>query len=125
MPHDPELVAETQGWLVKAREDLAVAEHDLKARPPFLAPAVFHAQQATERGFKVFLTWHSTPFRKTHNLEELGEQCVRIDPSLRPPIDRAVPLTKYAWQFRYPGEPRNPTVEEAERAFAINGPIQG
>jgi len=37
------------------------------------------------------------------------------DPDL---IDRVVPLTEYAWKFRYPGEPGAPTPEEAEEALA-------
>ena len=33
--------------------------------------------------------------------------------------DRAAPLTEYAWKFRYPGEHRGPTRDEAERTLAI------
>ncbi|HKZ20349.1 MAG TPA: HEPN domain-containing protein [Acidimicrobiia bacterium] len=119
MPHDPELVAETRAWFVKATQDLGAAAHEFIAEPPFLADIVFHAQQAVEKSFKGFLTWHSTPFRKTHNLEELGEQCLRHDPSLKQTVDRAVPLTKYAWKFRYPDDPDEPTRDEAERALAL------
>jgi len=119
MSSDPELVAETKGWLGKARVDLAVAQHDLAASTPFLAAALFHVQQAVEKTFKGFLSWHATPFRKTHSLEELGEQCMRLDDSLRPIVDSAAPLTQYAWKFRYPGEPAEPTREEAERALAV------
>lgn len=115
---DPELVAETRAWLVKARQDLGAAEHEFGAEPPFLADIVFHAQQMAEKALKGFLTWHGTPFRKTHNLEELGEQCLHIDASLRAIIDQAVPLTKYAWKFRYPGEPDEPPLPEAEEALA-------
>lgn len=118
MQHDPELVAETRSWLVKARQDPGAGEHDLRASPPFAADAVFHAQQAAEKALKAFLTWHSVPFRKTHLLEELGEQCLRLDPSLRAAIDEAVPLTRYAWQFRYPGEQDEPSREEAQRALS-------
>lgn len=117
-PHDPELVAETRAWLVRAERDLAAAAHELTAEPPFVEDIVFHAQQAAEKTFKAFLAWHGRPFRKTHNLEELGEQCLGIEPDLKPTIDRAVPLTAYAWMFRYPGEPEAPTPEEAEGALA-------
>jgi len=119
MPHDPELVAETRSWFVKANQDLGAATHEFKAEPPFLTDIVFHAQQAAEKSLKGFLTWHSTPFRKTHNLEEIGEQCLRIDSMLQPLVDRAVPLTKYAWLYRYPGDPAEPTGDEAERALAL------
>ncbi len=79
----------------------------------------FHSQQTAEKTFKAFLTWHDRPFRKTHNLEELGEACLAFDPSLKPVVDRAVVLTQYAWRFRYPGEPGEPTPAEAEEALAI------
>src|SRR5712691_6066716 len=41
MPHDPELVAETRAWLAKAWLDLAAAEHELIAEPPFVEDIVF------------------------------------------------------------------------------------
>ena len=67
---------------------------------------------------KGFLAWHGQTFRKTHNLEETGEQCRAIDASLRAAIDRAVPLSEYAWKFRYPGIPLDPTAEETAEALA-------
>jgi HEPN domain-containing protein len=118
MPPDPELVSETRAWLVRAERDLAAAVHELTAEPPFVEDIVFHAQQAAEKTLKAFLTWHGTAFRKTHSLEELGEQCLGIEPALKAIIDLAVPLTAYAWMFRYPGEPDAPTRTEAERALA-------
>ena len=59
------------------------------------------------------------PFRKTHSLEELGAQCEAVDGELKPVIDKAVPLTKYAWEFRYPGESEAPSPEEAQAALAM------
>ncbi len=118
MPHDPELLAETRAWFVKAATDLRAAQAMRELQPPLLEAAVFHSQQAAEKAFKGFLTWHDVPFRKTHNLEEIGEQCLKFDPTLKDLIDRAVPLTEYAWKFRYPGAPDAPVPEEAEEALA-------
>lgn len=118
MPHDPELVSETRAWLVKAAQDLAAADHELTASPPLLEDIVFHAQQAAEKSLKAFLTWHSRPFRKTHNLIEHGQSCADIDLSLEPLLRQAAPLTEYAWKFRYPGEPDPPTRREAEMALS-------
>lgn len=87
-------------------------------RNPFVEDIVFHAQQAVEKSLKAFLAWHGRAFRKTHSLEELGEQCLEIEPDLETIVARAVPLTDYAWKFRYPGEPEAPTREEAEGALA-------
>jgi HEPN domain-containing protein len=72
MPLDPALVVETRGWLAKAHKDLGAALHELTADPPFLEDIVFHAQQAAEKSMKAFLSWRGRPFRKTHNLVELG-----------------------------------------------------
>lgn len=93
MPHDPVKIAETQSWLKKAATDIRAAKHDMSAAPPILTDIVFHSQQAVEKTLKGFLMWHNIPFRKTHSLEEIGEQCLDIDSSLRDLIDRAVPLT--------------------------------
>lgn len=119
MPHDPFLVAETKAWFAKAANDLRAAEHEFTAAPPLLGDIVFHCQQAAEKAMKGFLAWHNRPFRKTHSLEEIGEQCLEIDLTLKPLVDRAVPLTDYAWKFRYPGEPEAPTVSEAQEALAL------
>jgi HEPN domain-containing protein len=103
MAADPELIAETRGWLTKSANDLRAAEVLMGSSPPLLDEAVFHCQQAAEKALKGFLAWHQQPFRKTHNLE-IGEQCLAIAPTLKKIIDQAAPLTEYAWRFRYPGD---------------------
>ena len=118
MPLDPALVAEVRGWLSKASKDLAAAQYELRADPPFSEDIVFHSQQAAEKSLKAFLSWHRIPFRKTHNLVELGEACCQIDRRLEPLLRRAAPLTEYAWKFRYPGDPEDATAEEAGTALA-------
>ena len=118
MAFDIELVAETRGWMVKAAHDLRAAETLAAASPPLNDEAVFHCQQAAEKAIKSFLIWHDQTFRKTHNLEETGEQCLAIDPSLRAAIDRAVPLSEYAWKFRYPGVLIEPDSAETAEALA-------
>lgn len=117
MPHDPALVSETRSWLCKAAKDLAAAAYESQATPPFAEDIVFHAQQAVEKALKAFLTWHGQPFRKTHNLIELGEECARIDQGLEALLRRAAPLTEYAWKFRYPGDPEEPAPDEAAQAL--------
>jgi HEPN domain-containing protein len=71
MPHDRVLLADTKAWLAKASNDLRAAGVGLKAEPMLLEDALFHCQQAIEKSFKAFLTFHDRPFRKTHNLEEI------------------------------------------------------
>ena len=119
MPHDPARVADTKAWLDRVATDLRAAALDLAADPPILDDLVFHCQQAVEKAMKAFLSWHDEPFGKTHNLETLGEACLRLDSTLRSLVDAAAPLTEYAWMFRYPGEREVPTRDEAERVLAI------
>lgn len=119
MPHDPIRVADTNAWLGKAETDLRAAAHELTAVPPLSGDAVFHAQQAAEKSMKGFLTWHDVAFRKTHDLAEIGRQCTGLVASLEPVLIRSAELTQYAWRFRYPGEPQEPSREEADRAIAL------
>ncbi len=119
MSHDPVRVADTRAWLTKAASDLAAGTYELTPEPPFAADAVFHAQQAAEKALKALLVWHDVPFRKTHDLLEVGGQCAALDASLEPLVRRAAVLTQYAWKYRYPGEPVEPTREEAEAALYL------
>lgn len=99
--------------------DLRAGTYELGGDPSLAADVVFHAQQAVEKAIKGFLAWHDRPFRKTHDIGEVGALCAEIDPSLLGILDRATPLTEYAWRFRYPGEPDEPSKEEASQALAL------
>jgi HEPN domain-containing protein len=117
MKRDPVRIKDTRAWLIRAAKDLRSAEHGLTASPPLLEDVLFHCQQTAEKALKAFLTWHDIPFRWTHSLEEIGQQCVSIDATLKGLIDRAVPLTEYAWKFRYPAEIEEVTEEEVKQAL--------
>jgi HEPN domain-containing protein len=119
MADDPARAADTKGWLSKAEEDLRAARQLLEASRPLTAVVVFHCQQAAEKALKAFLVWHDVSFRKTHYLKEVGDACVERDSTLTEVIGRAMPLTEYAWKFRYPGEPGQPSKKEAKDALAI------
>ena len=119
MQLDPVRVADTRAWFEKADEDLRAAHRLIDLAPPLLAAGVFHCQQAAEKALKGLLVWHDQPFRKTHSLEEIGEQCVQVDPTLRPLTDRARRLTDYAWKFRYPDPSLTLSEGEAREALAL------
>jgi HEPN domain-containing protein len=114
MPDDPQRSADTQSWLSRSREDLRAAEVDLLADPALVRDAAFHCQQAAEKSLKAFLTWHDVPFRRTHDLAEIGYQCVTLDSSLEDVCHDAASLSTFAWIFRYPGETEEPTPEEVQ-----------
>jgi HEPN domain-containing protein len=129
MQPDPQRLADTASWLRKASSDLRYAGIDLAAEPAAPEDAVFHCQQAVEKALKAFLVWSDVPFPKTHDLGRLGSQAVRLDPSLEQLVDRIVDLSKYAWMFRYPGDPIEPSTEEARevlaRATAVVDEVKG
>jgi HEPN domain-containing protein len=119
MAADAARAADTRGWLRRAAADLRGADVDLAADPPLIGDAVFHCQQAAEKALKAFLAWHDVPFRKTHDLAEVGQQCIALDRSLEPLCRSAEGLTTFAWIFRYPGEPEEPPVEDAVGVLAL------
>ena len=122
MPRD-EKASEVEAWLARARQDCRAADIDLDAVPPLLADAAFHCQQAVEKALKALLSHHEHPFRRTHDLGELGKACLAYEPALEDLLRSAAPLTEYAWRFRYPGELFEPDHDEIARARAIAAEI--
>jgi len=111
------LVDETRQWLERAREDLEAAA--LLEQNNLVHPALFHCQQAAEKSLKAFLTWNQQVFAKTHNLDELGQVCRRLDESLAEVLGTASSLTHFAWRFRYPGAPYEPDPGEVSASLEI------
>ena len=118
MQPDPQRLADTASWLRKASNDLRYAGIDLAAQPAAPEDAVFHCQQAVEKALKAFLVWSDVPFPKSHDLGRWGNQAAQLDPSLEELVDRIVDLSKYAWMFRYPGDPIEPSSDEAREVLA-------
>ena len=115
MPLDPVRWEETSAWLGKARKDLWRARMLLTLDPPDTEDCLFHCQQAVEKAFKSFLVWHDQPFRKTHDIVELTRLCLNLEPALGSLMEGLGVLTRFAWEYRYPGETEPPGIEEAER----------
>ena len=105
---------EADRWLAQARKDLNAARL-LAAEEP--SRSVFHSQQAAEKAAKAFLAFSDVPFRKTHDLNELGRQCADLNPSLTLVFKEASDLTDYAVVFRYLDAPREPDQDEATDAI--------
>ena len=108
---------EVRGWLLRAAEDLRAGRHDLTASPPLLNDVAFHAQQCAEKAMKAYLVHREQPFRKTHNLTELGGAVARLEPSLADLMRSASLMTEFAWRFRYPGELATVSQDDAVRAL--------
>jgi len=108
MPPDAR-TTEALAWLAKADQDLGAARMLLDGYPDV---TLFHCQQAVEKALKAFLVWHDVPFRKSHDLREIGQQCVEVDASLATIARNAAPLAVFAWRTRYPDEEIEPLPRE-------------
>ena len=110
------LRSEAEKWLVQASKDRNAAHLLIEAEP---SRSAFHSQQAAEKAIKAFLTYRQIVFRKTHDLTDLGSQCIAADPTLQPILKEVQDLTDYALLFRYPDAPYEPDSIEAADALKI------
>lgn len=110
------LAAETREWLDRARADLRACEVLMQAG--LHGEALFHAQQCVEKAMMAVLTWHQIPFKKTHDLDELRQACLPLNPEFAALLAGVERLSQYAWRFRYPGAPYLPERAEAEQAHS-------
>jgi HEPN domain-containing protein len=108
--------ASTREWIAKAEEDFAAAIALARPRKkPLWSPVCFHAQQCAEKYLKAKLNEASIQFFKTHDLEQLLNQAIQVEPlwaAFRTALKR---LTDSAILPRYPGNFFTKT--EAERAL--------
>lgn len=115
-------IAEAAEWIARAQADLQAAE--VLQSAGLYAEALYHSQQCAEKALKGMLTRHNRLFRKTHDLEELAQSCITINPAFAEAAYGIEVLSRYAWQFRYPGAPyipplRRQTVSVFARDFCL------
>ena len=91
-------------WIIKAENDLKIAEIAVRRDDPVTDAAIFHTQQCAEKALKGFLAYHRSEIQKTHSIAKLVVQCAAFDPafmSLQPDADF---LTPKGTEFRYPDD---------------------
>lgn len=64
--------------------------------------AAYHCQQAAEKLIKGLLVLAATPFRKTHDLDELSAAAVPLYPDLESLLGYVRVRTYWGFAFRYP-----------------------
>lgn len=103
-----------RGWMLKGDSDRLTAERALQSSGPY-DTACFHAQQAVEKYLKAVLALAGQAIPRTHDLEDVYNQCLGVAPGLV--LDRLElsTLTPYAVQLRYDHSfwPDAPTVQQA------------
>ncbi|MBU7007163.1 HEPN domain-containing protein [Phosphitispora fastidiosa] len=105
-----------EDWLVKAEHDLLSSKKLIAGDDPILDTAAYHTQQCAEKSLKAYLAYHGKPVIRTHDLNELVNQCADINPSFDFLHDLVDELNPYSTIFRYPGDllvPEYPDVETA------------
>ena len=110
-PDDP------REWLNRARSNLAMAGNRVPGA--YLEDLCFQAQQAAEKAIKAVMILRNIDFPYVHNLALLLSMLEENGEDVPDRIRRAVGLTPYAVDTRYPGVDQ-PVSEEAYRdAIAI------
>lgn len=125
MPREEARAHLTWQWLRKAGRDVRAAELALSAPDGLWDIVAFHSQQAAEKALKGFLAWHNVPFRRTHNLVELTEQCEAVDGEFSALRPSAQFLSKFAIDPRYPGGKSEPDAEVAKEALDVARDLMG
>jgi HEPN domain-containing protein len=106
----------TREWVKKAENDFKVATQILRRRTEIVADAAcFHCQQCVEKYLKARLIEAGIAFPRTHDLLQLLNACLPVEP-LWSTYSKAVDgMTDYAVSFRYPGH--SATSREAKAAL--------
>ena len=106
----------TREWVRKAENDFKVAGQILQRRKDNVPDAAcFFCQQSAEKYLKARLVEAGLSFPRTHDLLQLLNLCVQVEP-LWSAYGKAVDaMTDYAVDFRYPGQ--SATLREARRAM--------
>lgn len=95
----------TREWVEKAEGDFNTAGREIRARKsPNYDAVCFHCQQGAEKYLKAFLQECDFRIPKIHDLNQLLEYCLPFDGTFEMHRDSLKELTKYAVEFRYPGE---------------------
>jgi HEPN domain-containing protein len=106
----------TLEWVEKAENDFTAASQLMRRRKSVMTDAAcFFCQQSVEKYFKARLIEAGIAFPRTHDLRQLLNLCLVVEPLWSDYETRAETLTDYAVSFRYPGE--SATLAEAKRAL--------
>lgn len=91
-------------WIKKAEGDFNSCLREVRARRhPNHDSACFHAQQCAEKHLKARLQEAGSAFPKTHNLLDLLQRDLVVEPSWTALNPALTQLVNYAVVFRYPG----------------------
>ncbi len=106
----------TREWVKKAENDFKVASQLLRRRKDVVPDAAsFFCQQCVEKYLKARLIEAGIAFPRTHDLLQLLNLCLPVEPLWSAYAKSADAMSDYAVDFRYPGH--SATLAEARRSF--------
>ncbi len=110
-PDDP------REWLSRARSNLRLAA----AQDPgiHLEELCYNAQQAAEKAIKAVFVKLGKPFPYTHNLAQLLGRLSGAGMEVPAEVGRAVDLTRFAYEARYPSVGPEVTPEMHEQCLGV------
>ncbi|HUD08550.1 MAG TPA: HEPN domain-containing protein [Candidatus Saccharimonadales bacterium] len=120
-------IEQFQEWQKRAEEDFGSAKM-LLDNDGFPSVVCFHAHQVIEKYLKGYLAYQDKEPQKTHQLDILLEECVKMDESFRGYIEEAVSLNDYYIEARYPTDfrediPLSEAKEALEKAEKIRDAV--
>lgn len=89
-----------RGWMLKGDSDRLNADRTAQSTGPY-DTACFHAQQAVEKYLKAVLALAGRPIPRTHDLEDVYNECLAVAPTLVLDRMELSAMTPYAVQLRY------------------------
>ena len=106
----------TRDWVKKAENDFKVGSQILRRRKDVVPDAAcFFSQQCVEKYLKARLVEAGVQFPRTHDLLQLLNRCVQVEPLWSAYTKVVDAMTDYAVDFRYPGH--SATLAEAKKAL--------
>ncbi len=89
-----------RAWIQKGDSDAHTARTMLAGPGPY-DTTCFHAQQAAEKYLKAIVAFAGVSIPRTHDLEVVHSECLKVEPRLVFDRARLSILTPYAVQLRY------------------------
>ncbi len=105
-------------WEQYALEDEQIIQIALKEDGP-PNQICLHAQQMAEKYLKGYLSFKKEVPQKTHQLDQLAEDCKKYDPSFSELEQEARQLTDYYTEARYPGDIEHFSLDEARESYEM------
>jgi HEPN domain-containing protein len=92
-----------RGWMQKGESDRLTADRTVQSPGPY-DTACFHAQQAVEKYLKAVIALAGSPIPRTHDLADIYDWCLAVEPGLVLDRRELSVLTPYAVELRYDTE---------------------